>query len=141
MEQLLNFINNHWDLFTALILILVLLFASTLVNAIRGIKQISPAEATHLINHKDALVLDVREDKEFAGGHIINSLHIPMAKVQDQLTKLSKHKSSPIIVSCRSGARSNSICGVLKKNGFENVANLKGGLIAWQNANMPINKK
>jgi len=142
MEQLLNFINNHWDLFTALIIILVLLFASTLVNTIRGIKQIGPAEATRLINHEDALVLDVREDKEFAGGHIINSLHIPMAKVQDQLTKkLSKHKSSPIIVSCRSGARSNSVCGVLKKNGFENVANLKGGLIAWQNANMPINKK
>ena len=141
MEQILNFINNHWDLFTALIVILALLFASTLLNAIRGIKQIGPAEATHLINHQDALVLDVREDKAFAGGHIINSLHIPMAKVQNKLTELSKYKTSPVIVSCRSGARSNSICSMLRKNGFENVANLKGGIIAWQNANMPLNKK
>lgn len=141
MEQILNFINNHWDLFAALIIILALLFASTLVNAIRGIKQIGPAEATRLINHEDALVLDVREDKEFAGGHIINSLHIPMAEVQNKLAKLNKYKTTPVIVSCRSGARSNSICGMLRKNGFENVANLKGGVIAWQNANMPLNKK
>lgn len=141
MEQLLNFINNHWDLFTALIIIIALLFASTLVNAIRGIKQIGPVEATHLINHQDALILDVREDKEFATGHIINSLHIPMSKVQDRLTELNKHKSSPVIVSCRSGSRSNSTCALLRKNGFENVANLKGGLMAWQSANMPLNKK
>jgi len=141
MEQILSFINNHWDLFAALIIILALLFASTLLDAIRGIKQIGPAEATRLINHEDAIVLDVREDKEFAGGHIINSLHIPMAEVQNKLAKLNKYKTSPVIVSCRSGARSNSICGMLRKNGFENVANLKGGVIAWQNANMPLNKK
>jgi len=141
MEQLLEFINNHWDLFTALIVIIALLFASTLINAIRGIKQIGPAEATHLINHQDAIVLDVREDKEFVSGHIINSLHIPMSKVQDRLTELGKHKTSPVIVSCRSGARSNTICGLLRKNGFENVANLKGGLMAWQSANMPLKKK
>lgn len=141
MEQILNFISNHWDLFTALIIILALLFASTLLDAIRGIKQIGPAEATHLINHQDALVLDVREDKEFAGGHIINSLHIPMAKVQNKLDELGKYKTSPVIVSCRSGSRSNSICGMLRKNGFENVANLKGGIVAWQNASMPLNKK
>ena len=141
MDQILNFISNHWDLFTALIVIIVLLIVITFIDTIRGIKQIGPAEATHLINHSDALVLDVREDKEFATGHIINSLHIPMSKVESQLEKLNKHKSSPVIVSCRSGARSNSICGMLRKNGFENAVNLKGGIIAWQNANMPLNKK
>jgi len=141
MDQILQFISNHWDLFTALIVILTLLFAITFIDKIRGIQQVGPAEATRLINHLDALVLDVREDKEFAEGHIINSLHIPMSKVENQLEKLNKHKSSHIIVSCRSGSRSNSICGMLRKNGFENVTNLKGGLMAWQNANMPLNKK
>jgi len=140
MDQLLTFISNHWDLFTALIVIIALLFGSTFLDAMRGIKQIGPAETTKLINHEKAIVLDVREEKEFAGGHIINSLHIPMAKVKDRLAELEKHKASPIIVSCRSGARSNSICGLLRKNGFENVSNLKGGLIAWQNASMPVKK-
>lgn len=141
MEQLLNFISNHWDLFIALIVILVLLFGSTFMDTLRGIKQIGPAETTHLINHENAIVLDVRENKEFATGHIINAIHIPMAKVKDKLPQLEKYKDSPIVVSCRSGARSNSICGLLKKNGFENVSNLKGGLIAWQNANLPVSKK
>jgi len=140
MDQLLTFISNHWDLFTALIVIIALLFGSTFLDAMRGIKQVGPAETTQLINHEKAVVLDVREDKEFAGGHIINSLHIPMAKVKDRLSELEKHKNTPIVVSCRSGARSNSICGLLRKNGFENVSNLKGGLIAWQNASMPVKK-
>jgi len=141
MEQLLTFISNHWDLFTALVIIIALLFGSTFLDALRGIKQVGPAETTRLINHEKAIVVDVREDKEFADGHIINSIHIPMGKVKDQLSKLQKHKSSPIIVSCRSGARSSSICGLLRKNGFENVFNLKGGLVAWQNASMPVSKK
>ncbi len=140
MEQLLTFISNHWDLFTALVIIIALLFGSTFLNTLRGIKQVGPAETTRLINHEKAIVLDVREDKEFAGGHIINSLHIPVAKVPERLAELEKYKSTPIIVSCRSGARSNSICGLLRKNGFENVSNLKGGLIAWQNASMPVSK-
>jgi len=140
MDQLLTFISNHWDLFTALIVIIALLFGSTFLDAMRGIKQVGPAETTQLINHEKAIVLDVREDKEFAGGHIINSLHIPMAKVKERLSELEKHKNTPIVVSCRSGARSNSICGLLRKNGFENVSNLKGGLIAWQNASMPVKK-
>jgi len=140
MDQLLTFISNHWDLFTALIIIIALLFGSTFLDAMRGIKQVGPAETTHLINHEKAVVLDVREDKEFDNGHIINSIHIPMAKVQERLKEIEKHKNSPIVVSCRSGARSNSICGLLRKNGFENVSNLKGGLVAWQNASMPVTK-
>lgn len=141
MEQLLTFISNHWDLFTALVIIIALLFGSTFINAIRGIDQVGPADATHLINHQDAIVLDVREDKEFTGGHIINSIHIPMGNVQSRISELEKHKSQPVIVSCRSGARSNSVCGMLKKNGFENVSNLKGGIMAWQNASLPLKKK
>jgi len=140
MDQFLTFISNHWDLFAALVIIIALLFGSTFLSAVRGIKQVGPADTTRMINHDKAIVLDVREDKEFAQGHIINSLHIPMGKVQERLSELDKHKSSPIIVSCRSGARSNSVCGVLRKNGFENVSNLKGGIIAWQNASMPISK-
>lgn len=140
MDQLLTFISNHWDLFTALIIIIALLFGSTFIDALRGIKQVGPAETTRLINHEKAIVIDIREDKEFATGHIINSIHIPMDKVQERLAELEKHKSSAIIVSCRSGNRSNKICSLLSKNGFERVSNLKGGLIAWQNASMPVSK-
>ena len=140
MQQLLEFIGNHLDLFAALVVILLLLFGSTFISAIRGIKQVGPSEATQLINHSDAIVLDVREEKEFAEGHIINSLHIPMGNVQTRINELEKYKTTPVVVSCRSGARSNTVCGWLKKHGFEEVSNLKGGLLAWQSASMPVAK-
>jgi len=140
MQQLLEFIGNHLDLFAALVVVLLLLFGSTFINVIRGIKQVGPAEATQLINHDNAIVVDVREDKEFAEGHIINSLHIPMGNVQQRISELEKYKTTPVVVSCRSGARSNTVCGWLKKHGFEDVSNLKGGLMAWQSASMPVAK-
>ena len=140
MEQIPTFIANHWELFLALIVIVLMLLGGNFMSSLRGIKQIGPAEATLLINHENALLIDVREDKEFADGHIINSRHIPMNTVQQRIAELADHKDKPVIVSCRSGARSNTVCGWLRKHDFENVSNLKGGIMAWQNANLPLSK-
>ena len=140
MDQFLTFIVDQWVLFTLLALILVLLFGSNFSSALSGATQISPAEAIQKINHERAIVIDVREDKEFNDGHILNSVHIPLGSIQDRINELQKYKEGQIIVSCRSGARSNSACGILKKQGFENIYNLKGGVLAWQNANLPLSK-
>ncbi|WP_126452099.1 rhodanese-like domain-containing protein [Sulfuriflexus mobilis] len=140
MQQFIEFATNHWDLFLALLIILLMLSGTNLISVIRGIKQISPAEATQLINHQGGIVIDVREDKEFAEGHIINSLHIPMGSVQQRIAEIEKYKQKPVIVSCRSGARSGTVCGWLRKHNFENVSNLKGGVMAWQNASLPLSK-
>jgi rhodanese-related sulfurtransferase len=123
-----------------LAVILALLFGSNIYSLMSGVEQLSPAEAILKINHERALVLDVREDKEFAEGHIINSLHIPLGSIQQRLNELEKHKDKHIILNCRSGSRSNSACNILRKHGFENVFNLKGGVLAWQSANLPLSK-
>lgn len=141
MQQFIEFATNHWDLFLALLIILLMLSGTTLISAIRGIRQISPDEATQLINHDGGVVIDVRDDKEYAEGHIINSLHVPMASVQSRIAELEKYKQKPVIVSCRSGARSSTVGGWLRKHNFENVANLKGGIMAWQSAGLPLSKK
>jgi len=99
-----------------------------------------PPQATLLINHENAIVLDVREDKEYAQGHILNSVHIPLSMLSDKIGRLEKYRNRPIIASCMSGNRSGRACSMLKKNGFEKVHNLKGGIIAWQNANLPLTK-
>ena len=140
MSQFTSFVLNHWELFLALVIIIALLFASNLQSALSGVAQIGPAEAINMINHEKAVVIDVREDKEFVEGHIINSIHIPLGSVQQRIDELKSYSNKPIIVSCRSGARSNSACGILRKNGFENVFNLKGGVMAWQNASLPLKK-
>lgn len=102
--------------------------------------SVSPNEAVMLINHGNALVLDVREDVEFAMGHIADARHIPLSKLASRLNELEKSKSKPVVVNCQSGMRSAKACAVLRKNGFTQVSNLAGGLAAWQSAKLPIAK-
>ena len=107
---------------------------------LRGIKEVGVLEATQLINHRDAVVVDVREDNEWVTGHIPHARHIPLGQLASRLKELEKFKAKPIVVGCRSGHRSANACSVLKKNGFNEVYNLKGGIIAWEQANMPVEK-
>ena len=103
-------------------------------------RQVSPAEATLLINREDAQVIDVREPGEFAAGHISAAINIPAGKLTERLSEIEKFKSKPVVICCASGMRSNQICAVLKKNGFENLSNLSGGLDAWVSASYPLSK-
>ncbi len=141
MSQYLEFAINHWDLFAALAIIIAMLMGSTLGSRLRGYSQLEPVDAVRIINHEDAVMLDVREDKEVAEGMIIDSLHIPLGKLGDRLDELANLREKPIIVSCRSGHRSATACARLRKEGFETVYNLKGGVLAWQNAGLPLQKK
>ncbi|MFA5081924.1 MAG: rhodanese-like domain-containing protein [Hydrogenophilaceae bacterium] len=117
-----------------------MLFGSGLMGRLSGIKQVGPQEAVMLFNHEDALVLDVRENSEYADGHITKSRHIPLGQLKNQLTSLEKYKAKPVVVVCRTGSRSGHACGVLRKAGFENVSNLAGGISAWEQAGLPKEK-
>lgn len=141
MSQFFEFATNHWDLFLALAIILAMLMGNALGSRISGYTQVDAVDAVRIINHQDAVVLDVREDKEFADGHILDSLHIPLGKLAGRLDELANHKEKSIIVSCRSGHRSATACARLRKEGFTSVYNLRGGVLAWQSAGLPLQKK
>ncbi|UCE89876.1 MAG: rhodanese-like domain-containing protein [Pseudomonadota bacterium] len=141
IEQYIEFAQNHMLLVGALVVTLAMLTHNLLGSRLRGFKSVSPAEATQLINREDAVVLDVREDNEYHTGHILNSVHIPLGRVKSRLGELEQYRNKPVIVGCRSGSRSGHVCSVLKKSGFESVYNLGGGIMAWQNANLPVSKK
>lgn len=118
----------------------VMLFGGGLRGRLSGIKQLEPQEAVMLFNHEDAQVLDVRENSEFTDGRIPKSKHVPLGQLKNRLSELEKLKGKPIIVVCRSGSRSGYACSILKKNGFENVHNLAGGILAWSQAGLPKEK-
>lgn len=105
-----------------------------------GVREVGPMEAVQLMNRKDAVVLDVREQGEFGNGHISGSKHFPVASLEQRSGELKKFQKKPIVVVCASGARSRAACGTLKKLGFENVTLLAGGIGAWQQANLPVEK-
>jgi rhodanese-related sulfurtransferase len=141
MDRLVEFIGNHPQLFIALAVIVGLIIATYVRAGLQGFKSLEPTDAIDLINHRDAVVLDTREVNELEEGTIVNAVHIPLGQLSSKLDKLQQYKSRPVIASCRSGSRSGVAANTLVKNGFEEVYNLRGGILAWKNANLPLEKK
>lgn len=141
MDQMLEFISNNLLLNVALVVIVLLIIKMEFDRFASGIAQVNPFEAIRQLNDDDALMVDVRESKEYTEGHLKDAVHIPLGDLKSRIDELSKYKNKSIITYCRSGSRSNSACKTLKKAGFESVSNLQGGIMAWQNQNMPVSKK
>lgn len=137
----MEFVLNNISLIAMALVSGALLLWPSLGQRLSGINGVDVAGAIQLINHQDALVLDVREDREYAEGHISHARHIPLGQLATRLRELEKHKVRTIVVSCRSGHRSAGACRILRRNGFEHVYNLTGGMLAWQQASMPTEKK
>jgi rhodanese-related sulfurtransferase len=99
---------------------------------------VTTAEATHLINREDALVLDVRDPGEYGAGHILGAKNVPLSRLGD--AEVAKRKDRPVIVYCDGGERSSKAAAALRKQGLTRVVNLTGGLKAWQQAGLPVEK-
>ncbi len=104
-------------------------------------REVSAFEAVQLINRQEAVVVDVRDVGEFEAGHITNARHVPERQLAERLKELEKYKARPLIVTCRSGMRSNAAVEILRRNGFAAAVTLRGGLGAWQQAGMPLEKR
>jgi len=141
MSQMIEFAGNHLMLFGAFVVVTVLILKMELESRFSNIGQLNPSEAVRLMNNDDVVVLDVREANEFGGGHINSAKHIPMSTLKKRVAELEKFKSSHVLTYCRSGSRSNYACKILKKEGFENVYNLSGGVMNWSSSNLPLTKK
>ena len=136
----MQFIRDNWMLASLALASGSMLAWSFIGSKLSGVEQADTLKATRLYND-DALVLDVREDKEFAAGHIPKAKHIPLGQLANRIKELEKFKGKPVLVTCRSGQRSTRACGMLKKAGFETVYTQAGGIIAWERANLPVTTK
>ena len=139
MSRFVDFVRNNFLLFmVALVSGGMLLWP--LVRRTTGGPWVNTTQATHLINREDALVVDVREPNEFAAGHVLGAKNLPLARLDASGADLAKKKERPVIVYCDGGERSAKALATLKKQGFTRVANLSGGLGAWQQAGLPVEK-
>lgn len=136
----MQFISNNFFPISMALFSGAMLLWSIFGNRIRGIKEADTTAALQLINHKNAFVLDVREESEYKEGHVLNSKLIPLGKLQGRIAELAKYKEQPIVVVCRSGNRSGKACVILGEQGFAQAYNLAGGVMAWQKANLPLQK-
>lgn len=143
MEQFLFFLQKspfHMLLFGLAAASGAMLLWPLVSRPFRRANEVGTFEAVQLINRRDALILDVRDTGEYAAGHIANAKHVPEAQLADRMKELDKYKSRPVIVSCRTGSRAPIVSGLLRKRGFGEVFALKGGVAAWQQASLPLQK-
>ncbi|MDH3763544.1 MAG: rhodanese-like domain-containing protein [Gammaproteobacteria bacterium] len=122
-------------------MLLALTFFNEMKIASQRFASLTPAGAVQLMNNEDVVVLDVREPSEIVGGKIAKAIQIPVGAVTKRIGELEKHKNKTLLVYCKSGARSGAACKELGKHGFEKVYSLNGGMLAWQDAHLPISKK
>ena len=104
-----------------------------------GPGAVSVGEAVQLINREKAVLIDVCEPAEYAAGHAAGARSVPLGTLESSKA-LPSNKSVPVVVVCQSGARASRAAGMLRKLGYSNARVLSGGMRAWREANMPVEK-
>jgi rhodanese-related sulfurtransferase len=141
MDQAIEFATNHYILSAVFVALVIALIFSFFAGALSALKEISTHEATLLMNKEDALVLDIRPAADFKKGHILGARQVKSELLsKGDFSSLEKHKATPIIVVCNMGVSAKGTASKLLKAGFEKVTVLKGGMNAWQGANLPTTK-
>lgn len=139
MQEIMDFVGRHPILSVAWIGLLAAVLYTTFSGLSSKVKVISRGEATRLINHDDALIVDVRSRDDFRKGHIANAINLPAADIKSgNLGEVDKQKSKAIVVVCSNGMSSQASAALLVKAGFEQVMLLKEGIAGWSGENLPL---
>ena len=100
---------------------------------------VGTAEAVRLINREKGMLIDVSEPAEFAAGHPGGARNVPLGNLEGS-KDLPGNKTLPLILVCPTGARAGRAAGLLRKAGYAQVVALSGGVAAWREASLPIEK-
>lgn len=137
---MVQFLQNNWPLVLVLLVSGAMLVWPLLRGPLSARREISALQATQLINRKDALLLDLREAGEYEGGRVPNAMHIPLSELAARGLELAAFTARPLIAYCGRGNKSRAAGSALAKLGFKEVYTLRGGLRAWAEAGLPLEK-
>ena len=132
--ELINFLIEHYYLSAPLLIVIILLLVS---NAKKGGKKISCQTLIGMSNQDKALIVDIRDSASFDAGHITASKNIPSGVLSNRSNEIIKDDKYIVLV-CETGSVSRSAGETLKKEGFENICILKGGINEWKMSNLPL---
>ena len=141
MDKLSPFIAHHWFLvvlFVGLFIAVILYEKRSQGQSASGIK---PEMAVQLMNKSHAIIIDTRSAEQFAAGHIIKSRHIVSSDLEKKLKSLQKYKQKPIIVIANQQPEVARAIKLMKANGFTDVVTIAGGIKAWGDASLPLEKE
>ncbi|MFY8103500.1 MAG: rhodanese-like domain-containing protein [Ramlibacter sp.] len=134
----MKFIIDNW----MLIAVAVASGGMLLWPAVRGAggAGLNPTAAVQLINREKAVVVDVGDAQDYAAGHVGGAHHVPLDQLEARLPEVVRNKSTPVLLVCASGGRAQRAQGVARKLGYEKAQVLAGGLRAWKEASLPLEK-
>ncbi len=137
VEQIFEFIGNHFILVSVFIFLLVAFFIN---EGKQGGAAISTSNLVKLVNREGAVILDVRDSKDYKGGHIAGAVNFPFATFDSRAGELDSYKDQPIVLVCKMGQHSGAIGRKMKALGFEDVRRLSGGMAEWTASSLPVVK-
>jgi rhodanese-related sulfurtransferase len=141
MTEFIDFALRNWVLFAIAFGLLTALIATELMSRLSGIKKLSPAEVTRLINNDDAQLIDLRASNDYRAAHIPGARNIAPSELKQRVKEVIGGKQRPTVVYCANGMQASSAASkLLKKEGVDSVSVLQGGLAAWREASLPVTK-
>jgi|WetSurMetagenome_2_1015567.scaffolds.fasta_scaffold809660_1 rhodanese-related sulfurtransferase len=140
MKTLIQFINNHWQLWLALFIVLGILIFEEIKSIVFGAQRLTPEKLALLMNHEDTVIIDIRETTEFESGHILNARNIPQKTFDDEINNIAQHKNKSTVIVDNNGTKATAAYNKLKRLGLEKIYILMGGINSWKNTNLPLVK-
>ena len=134
VADFLVFISDQWVLVSVFLL---LVYVFIFLEQAKAGKQLSVHEVTQMLNTDQGFLVDVRDAKEYALGHINSALNIPSAKIDERMAELESQRDKVIILVDKHGQQSAAVGRKLRQAGF-NVCRLRGGMGEWLVQNLPL---
>lgn len=135
MEQFFEFVGAHWILSSLWVFFLVALIT---YHQSKSGQALGPHQATQLINRENGVVVDIRDKKEFAKGHIVEAVNVPLARLKEGAPELNRYKERPVLVVCNLGNQSGEAVTALTQQGFSQATRLRGGITEWRSQGLPL---
>jgi rhodanese-related sulfurtransferase len=137
VEQIFDFVTNHYVLVSFFVFLLV---AFVINEGKQGGAAITPTNLVNLVNREGAMLLDIRDSKEYSSGHIAGAVSMPVSSIDARIGELESHKDKPVVLVCKMGQHASATGRKLKALGFENVRRLSGGMTEWTASSLPVVK-
>ena len=135
MATFFEFLSQQWLLAGGLAVAIVLLLQH---ESRRGGPSLSPQQVINRLNSDDAVVVDLRDAKEFKAGHIVDAINIPYAKLAEKVGELERYRDKPVVLVCKLGQQAGAAGKLLRQQGFQDVSRLNGGMTEWTGSQLPL---
>lgn len=138
MHDLISFAEQHLFLFGVWFILLIAIVTTEILNRRQAPSQISSQKLVELLNAQSITAIDIRSPELFKKAHILNSRNIVWNHKDE--TAFKAFAQEHLVLICQQGQSAMQLATKLKKQGFENLQILKGGLNAWTEQNLPLVK-